>query len=148
MNAGEATPGGRGPLGLCSLASPLPTLRPQTIQGETKWGKPLTPWSVDCYFLRREWPSGDVSKTRIEKPRHQGTRGPCPRELHPDGSTGPSEMSCQVALNGTCKKWPAPLCPSRARGGSVSTAFPFYNPRRPPGGCKAPFPGLVINGGG
>lgn len=31
-------------------------------------------------------------------------------------------MSCQVALYGTCKKWPAPL-PFPSRGGSVS--FPF-----------------------
>lgn len=33
--------GGREALpGLCSLASPLPNVAPQMIQGETKWGKP------------------------------------------------------------------------------------------------------------
>lgn len=61
-NAGEA------PLEFCSLASPLPKVSPQMIQGETRWGTPLTPWPVHCYSLRRDRALGDVSKIRIEKP--------------------------------------------------------------------------------
>lgn len=52
------------------------------------------------------------------------------------------ELSCRACYVG--KKWPAPL-PFPSRGGFCQL-FPPTNPSTP--GGEAPFPGLMINGGG
>lgn len=111
VNAGEEAPCARS-LHLCRRFSP------QMIQGETRWGTPLTPWPVGCYSRRRDRALGDVSRIRIKKPLRRVPRGAGPGNC----ILMDQEVSCQVALYGTCKRWPAPL-PFPSRGGSVS--FPF-----------------------
>lgn len=112
VNAGEDTPWTL--LARFTFAD----VAPQIIQGETKLGSPLTPCPVHCYFLRRDRALGDVSRVQIEKLLRREPRGLAPGNW----ILMDQQVSCQVVLYGTCKKWPAPL-PFPLRGGSVS--FPF-----------------------